>query len=90
MIFQKIEKQDLQTLTDIFVHFLKIFHCTVKYVLLKDFLVCSLHIQITRLIVGNMTHLSIQNVYMSQPFKIDLNKKLDPKQKTIQVFNIDA
>ena len=22
--------------------------------------------------------------------KIDLNKKLDPKQKTIQVFNIDA
>ena len=26
----------------------------------------------------------------SHPAKIDLNKKLDPKQKTIQVFNIDA
>ena len=25
-----------------------------------------------------------------QPVKIDLNKKLDPKQKTIQIFNIDA
>ena len=24
------------------------------------------------------------------PVKIDLNKKLDPKQKTIQAFNIDA
>ena len=24
------------------------------------------------------------------PFKIDLNKKLDPKQITIQTFNIDA
>ena len=27
---------------------------------------------------------------MSHPVKIDLNKKLDPKQKTIQNFNIDA
>ena len=27
---------------------------------------------------------------MSQPIKINLNKKLDPKQKTIQTFNIDA
>ena len=26
----------------------------------------------------------------SHPVKIDLNKKLDPKQKTIQDFNIDA
>ena len=26
----------------------------------------------------------------TQPVKIDLNKKLDPKQKTIQIFNIDA
>ena len=25
-----------------------------------------------------------------QHFKADLNKKLDPKQKTIQTFNIDA
>ena len=25
-----------------------------------------------------------------QPVKIDLNKKLDPKQKTIQTLNIDA
>ena len=27
---------------------------------------------------------------MSQPVKIDLNKKSFPKQKTIQNFNIDA
>ena len=26
----------------------------------------------------------------SQPVKIDLNKKLDPKQKTIETFNFDA
>ena len=26
----------------------------------------------------------------SHPVKIDLNKMLDPKQKTIQAFNIDA
>ena len=26
----------------------------------------------------------------AHPVKIDLNKKLDPKQKTIQAFNIDA
>ena len=26
----------------------------------------------------------------TQPVKKDLNKKLDPKQKTIQTFNIDA
>ena len=26
----------------------------------------------------------------SHPVKIDLDKKLDPKQKTIQAFNIDA
>ena len=26
----------------------------------------------------------------TRPVKIDLNKKLDPKQKTIQAFNIDA
>ena len=25
-----------------------------------------------------------------QPIKIDLDKNLDPKQKTIQAFNIDA
>ena len=25
-----------------------------------------------------------------QPFKTDLDKKLDPKQKTFQTFNIDA
>ena len=28
--------------------------------------------------------------YASHPVKMDLNKKLDPKQKTIQAFNIDA
>ena len=27
---------------------------------------------------------------MSQHIKVDLNEKLDPKQKTIQNFNIDA
>ena len=27
---------------------------------------------------------------VAQPVKLDLNKKLDPKQKTIQAFNIDA
>ena len=26
----------------------------------------------------------------AHPVKIDLDKKLDPKQKTIQAFNIDA
>ena len=26
----------------------------------------------------------------SQPVKLELNKKLDPEQKTIQAFNIDA
>ena len=26
----------------------------------------------------------------SHPVKIDLNKKLDPKQKTIQAYDIDA
>ena len=29
-------------------------------------------------------------IYEAQPVKLDLNKKLDPKQKTIQAFNIDA
>ena len=28
--------------------------------------------------------------YVSHPVKIDLNKMLDPKQKTIQASNIDA
>ena len=28
--------------------------------------------------------------YVSQPIKIDLNEKLDPKQKNIKTFNIDA
>ena len=27
---------------------------------------------------------------LGHPVKIDLNKKLDPKQKTIQAFNIDV
>ena len=32
------------------------------------------------------------NTFVSnkQPFKINLNKKLDPQQKTILTFNIDA
>ena len=30
------------------------------------------------------------NIYQTHPVKVDLNKKLDPKQKTIQVFDIDA
>ena len=29
-------------------------------------------------------------MHISHPVKIDLNKKLDPKQKTIQTFNIDS
>ena len=31
-----------------------------------------------------------QKLSLTQPVKIDLNKKLDPKQKTIQTFNINA
>ena len=27
---------------------------------------------------------------MPQPVKLDLNKKLNPKQKTIQAFSVDA
>ena len=27
---------------------------------------------------------------ITQPVKVDLNKKFDPKQKTIKTFNIDA
>ena len=30
------------------------------------------------------------NVSTSQPVKAELNKKLDPKQKTFQTFNIDT
>ena len=30
------------------------------------------------------------NLYGTQPVKLNLNEKLDPKQKTIQAFNIDA
>ena len=30
------------------------------------------------------------NVSITQPFKLDLNKKSFPKQKTIQIFTIDA
>ena len=33
--------------------------------------------------------LSFSNLKQSQHVKIDLNKKLDHKQKTIQTFNID-
>ena len=29
-------------------------------------------------------------MHLSHNVKIDLNKKLDPKQKTIQAFNIDS
>ena len=34
--------------------------------------------------------LAIDGIVMAQSIKIDLDKKLDPKQKTIQAFNIDA
>ena len=30
------------------------------------------------------------DIQQTQHVKVDLNKKLDPKQKTIQTFNIDA
>ena len=29
-------------------------------------------------------------LHVAKPVKLDLNKKLDPKQKTIQTFNINA
>ena len=29
-------------------------------------------------------------ISLAHPVKIELNEKLDPKQKTIQAFNIDA
>ena len=32
----------------------------------------------------------IISITRAQPVKIDLNKKLDPKYKTIQDFNTDA
>ena len=31
-----------------------------------------------------------KNISMTHPVKIDLSKKLNPKQKNIQAFNIDA
>ena len=30
------------------------------------------------------------NIYQTHHIKTDLNKKLDPKKKTIQAFDIDA
>ena len=38
---------------------------------------------------GLVTVISSILIY-PQPVKIDINEKFDPKQKTIQVFNIDA
>ena len=32
----------------------------------------------------------VSTLRKSQPVKVDLNKKLDPKQKTIQIFHFDA
>ena len=37
-----------------------------------------------------VTFAFVSKIYASHPIKIDFNKKLDPKQKTIQAFNIDA
>ena len=34
--------------------------------------------------------LYLLGLFGSQPIKLNVNKKLDPKQKTIQAFNIDA
>ena len=42
---------------------------------------------------GKISHvigILAQEVVLTQPVKIDLNEKLDSKQKTIQTFNIDA
>ena len=42
---------------------------------------------------GKISHvigILAQEVVLTQPVKIDSNEKLDPKQKTIQTFNIDA
>ena len=36
------------------------------------------------------TKLQWRSFSSSQPVKLNLNKKFDPKQKTIQAFNIDA
>ena len=33
---------------------------------------------------------SLEALHLSQPVKTDLNKKLLPKQKTIEIFIIDA
>ena len=41
-------------------------------------------------IAAKSTHWREQIGARPKPVKIDLNKKLDPKQKTIQAFNIDA
>ena len=38
----------------------------------------------------NVYTTELPNLTHSHPIKIDLNKKLNPKQKTIQTFNIDA
>ena len=44
-------------------------------------------------VITTMTGLGDRNVFriaVPQPVKLELNKKLDPKQMTIQAFNIDA
>ena len=43
-----------------------------------------------RLCLGCKCRLHNTNTYPAHPVKIDLNRKLDPKQNTIQALNIDA
>ena len=38
----------------------------------------------------SVTFIDLATEIGTQPVKLDLNKKLDPKQKTIETFNIDA
>ena len=42
--------------------------------------------------IGRLHQSPIENdvIYRSQPVKLNLDKKLDGKQKTVQAFNIDA
>ena len=44
----------------------------------------------TKMLIRRGLHVNQDLLGQAQPFKSNLNKKLDPKQKTIQTFNIDA
>ena len=56
------------------------------------FIVGFLEISLFSLIVGKKVNEEYWNMisYKLHPVKIDLNKKLDSKKRTIQTFNVDA